>query len=219
MQRQIPGAVALLLVGLVACGDNGMTGSGDADVVDLTGDGFAVVDAEDAFANIEDATLEAEMRMSAALEDPEEFARHRMHPRRHGSHLGPILIRLHLDEQQRLDVLGAVMDHREAVRGVLAGLRAANADLIAAANEERATVLQSLAAGRITRDEARSMLAQISRRTREAIRSNPENEPYLQALCDARLALFETIRSILREDQQVTWDAWVAGLARDCTNG
>jgi hypothetical protein len=207
----------MLAFALGACSQGGETASSPgASPSSLLGEDFAVVDAEDAYANIEDATLDQEMAMSPVFTDPERFRRHHRHPGLAGCHLGLVLMQLGLDDDQRMAVRAAVMMHRRQIRAILEQLRAANASLIEAANVRRAEIIAAYRAGDITREEAARQLYELSVRTREAIRNNPDNEPFLQALCDSRIALFEEIRSILNDEQRETWDAWLAGLPGSC---
>ena len=210
-------ALFIFALALGACSQGGeTTPSPGASSTSLLSEAFAVVDAEDAFANIEDATLDQEMAMNPVFSDPESFRRHRRHPGHAGCHLGFVLMQLGLDDDQRLAVRAAVMTHRRQIRAIMEQLRAANAPLIEAANVRRAEIIAAYRAGDITRDEAARQLYELSVRTREAIRNNPDNGPFLQALCDSRIALFEEIRSILNDEQRAAWDAWLAGLPGPC---
>jgi hypothetical protein len=104
---------------------------------------------------------------------------------------------------------------RTCAQEPLESLRAANQDLIDAANAQRKEVLAALRNGDITREEAHVQLQAINESTRQAIRDNPDNAPFLQALCDCRNALFTGIRALLTEEQQTKWDEWVAGLTNE----
>ena len=106
--------------------------------------------------------------------------------------------------------------HRGCVQEPLQAFREANQDAIAAANEQRQAIKDAVQNGDITREEARQQLRELSESTREAIRNNPENEPFKEALCACKLAHFDNIRAGLNETQQATWDAWVASLEGGC---
>jgi hypothetical protein len=206
----------MLAFALAACSQGGETTTQSATPSSVLGEDFAVVDPEDAFANIEDATLDQEMAMRSVFSDPEQFRRHHRHPGHIGCHLGFILMHLGLDEGQRLEIREAVMMHRREIRSILERLREVNADLIAAANAKRREIIAAYQAGDITREEAKQQLYELSVRTREAIRNNPDNEPIFKALCDVRIALFEKIRSILNDEQREKWDTWTGGLTGEC---
>jgi hypothetical protein len=207
----------LLLAGLVGCDSNDVTGSQGPDPGSLDSPDFAVVDSEDALANVEDATFETDMAMHAVfLGDGRDFKRHFRHPRSPGSHLAPILRELDLDEEQREEIRGLLMIHRMRIRMALEGLREANQPLIDQANAERRAIVAQFQAGEITREEAREMLRELNARTREAIRNNPDNAPFLRAICDSRIELFGEIRQVLDDDQRAVWDAWVSGLPGEC---
>lgn len=202
---------------LAACSQGGeTTTSPSASLSSLASEDFAVVDAEDAFANIDDATLDHEMAMNPVFSDPERFRRHHRHPGQVGCHLGSILLQLGLDDDQRLAVRAAIMAHRRHVLAVLERLREANAPLIEAANARRAEIIAAYRASDITREEAERLLIELCIRTRQAIRNNPDSEPYLQELCASRIALFEEVRSILNDEQREIWDAWLSGLPGSC---
>jgi hypothetical protein len=176
---------------------------------------FAVVDAEDAFSNVQDATIASEMVMNQAVGDG-PFDRNDGHPGGPGSHLGVVLRHLNLTDGQVRAVRSFALDHRVRVRDALEGIRRVNLDTIRAANEERREILERLDAGEITREEAGELLRALSDRTRDAIRANPLNEPYLRMICVSIGQLFADIRSILGPNQQAAWDDWVAGLDHPC---
>jgi len=211
-------ATFMLMLALAACSQGGdsTTSSPSASPSSLMSEDFAVVDAEDAFANIEDATLDHEMAMQSVFSDPEQFRRHLRYPGQIGCHLGLILMQLGLDEDQRLAIREAIMMHRREIRAILERLREANAALIDAANARRREILAAYGAGEITREEAMRQLYELSVRTREAIRNNPDNAPFYAALCDSRVELFDEVRSILTDEQRGQWDAWLAGLPGRC---
>jgi hypothetical protein len=142
-----------------------------------------------------------------------DSAGHLLRPDLHppGSHLRFILSQLDLTMEQIEEIRAAVMRYREAIREPLEALRAVNQDILDAANAEREEILRAFNAGQITREEAASRLFELNLRTRAAIRSNPENAPYLRAICEARQQLFEEIRAILGLDAQIQWDGWALG--------
>lgn len=185
------------------------------DLSELNTSAFAVVDEEDAYANVEDGTLSAEMVMNPA-DTGGEFVRHWRHRGGPCSHLGPILRELQPGQNQIRAIREFVREHRERVRDALEGIRRVNLDTLRAANEERLEIRERYEAGEITREEAFELLRELGDRTREAIRSNPENEPYLRMICASRGQLFADIRSVLGPNQQADWDDWVATLDCPC---
>ena len=212
-------AAFVLIAGLVGCDNGGTDSPNNTDPNSFNTDSFAIVDPEDAFANIEDATLDSEMAMKSVYRDGDGgFARHHMHPKGPGSHLAPVLFRLGLDRDQVRQLVEIIWQHRGASRDAFEGLRDANADLIELANAERRSIVEAYRAEEITREEAIEQLRALNQRTREAIRNNPANDPYLREICENRLSLFEDIRSILTGDQVALWDGWLAGLDDDCIN-
>ncbi len=208
------------LAGSLACDSGGgITSSPNPDPGSLASDTFAVVDAEDAFANLEEATLNAAMAMGSAFQPTGGFSRKSRHPRGEGSHLGPILVDLDLDASQRERIRELIREQHAQVRPLLESIRAVNAEIIQQANEDRRAIVDAFLDGTITRDDALTQVRELNEATQEAIRSNPANEPFLQRICGTRRGLFGRIRAILTDDQAVAWDAWVAGLDDDCLNG
>ena len=219
MYRWMLATVALLPLGLLGCDSgSGINGSRESDNSTLLSDSFAVVGAEDAYANVRDATFEQEMAMNPVIA-AQGFARHHRHSGSAGSHLAPILMDFGLDQHQMMEILGALMSHRGTIRDALEGLREANSELINQANAERRAIIDSYEAGDISREQAAQQLQDLSEHTRDAIRNNPANEPHLQALCDARQGLFDSIRTILTDSQRDRWDAWVASRPGACFGG
>lgn len=216
MKRAAILAIFPLILAFGACDSEDPTRPAPPETASLMTDAYAVVDEEDAFANIQDATLDEPMAMEAVYADPAQFRRHPNHPGHPGSHLGPILARLGLDEAQKAAIREAILDHRRRIRPVLEDLRDANAELLAAANAERQEIVEAYWAGEISREEAVRRLVELAIRTRQAIRENPENVPYLRMLCESKRALFAEIRSILNEEQRAIWDRWVETLPGSC---
>ena len=218
---------------LMIIGCNTETGVSDDAQIDFESGAFALFDFEDAVGAVEDATMENMMRIDPALLNG-GFFRNNGHfgprgPRgpfgrggpqglgaRFGNHLGPILKDLGLTEEQRTQLRELMSEHRECVQEPLQAFREANQDLIADANEQRQGIKEAVQNGDLSREEAREQLHELSESTREAIRNNPDNEPFKEALCACKLAHFDNVRDILDETQQATWDAWVASLESGC---
>ncbi len=210
----------LLLTGSPACDSGGgITSTPGPDSGSYASDAFAVVDAEDAFSSLEEATLDAAMAMPSAFQSTGGFSRKARHPRGGGSHLGPILVDLGLDPSQRERIRDLIREQHALVRPLLESIRAVNADIIGQANEDRRAIVEAFLGGTITRDEALAQVRELNEATQEAIRNNPANEPLLEQICGTRRGLFGRIRAILTDDQAATWDVWVAGLDDDCLNG
>jgi hypothetical protein len=210
----VTAAMALVLAGC----DSGSDGSGGATTAagDLTGDAYAVVGAEDVYASIEDATMLQAMHMDPVMPGDGTFHRHRRHPGHPGSHVGVILMQLDLTEEQAMEIRAILAQHREDVQPILEQLRLVNQPIVERANQERAQIMQQLRNDEITPEEARRLMNRLNERTREAIRNNPDNVPYLMQLCEAKRDLFDAIRAVLDETQQALWDDWVAGLPGPC---
>ncbi len=212
-------AVATALILAAGCSDGNTDLSDvsdpDGDLAALSTDAFAVIGAEDVFAAVEYATLDSDMTMQA-VEADDGFHRHPNHPHHAGSHLGPILRQLDLTSEQIEDIRSLIRAHREAIREPLRGLFEANREIIEAANHERRRIVEAHRNGQIDAQQAHQMLHSVSRVQHEAIRNNPDNAPFLQAICEARRDLFAGIRAVLDEDQVLLWDEWLARLPGPC---
>ena len=204
--------LAVLLIAIVApaCSDNDVDGRDDADSVLFASDAFALAGIEDMFDQMQDATEFRDFTMGPVLNGDGRFH----HPgRRHdrpGNHLGLPLRLLGLSRDQQEAIRDAIRDYQMEVREQMEGMRAANQSIVDAANAERDEIFRALEAGEITPGEAMERLRDLNERTHQAIRDNPANEPYRQAICAAREALYDEIRSILDPTQQLDWDSWVA---------
>ncbi len=210
----VPFLTALLLLAGAGCDNSGVVDSGARDG-ELGSEAFAVVNAEDAFANIEDATFVVPMVMNPVFSGG-HFFRHPSHPRRPGSHLRAILRELDLSREQIDEIRALIRAHREEIQLALQGLREVNLEILEAAEAERQEILDQLEAGEITAEEAQEMIHALNHATREAIRNNPANQPFLDAICQAKRDLLEAIGAILDPDQKSQWDDWVSTLQGDC---
>ena len=191
---------------------------------------FAILDYEDVMDSVTSATIEEPIEIDSTLcsgdclREGRRFGRGGprgpMGPRLRrigtGNHLGRILTKLHFTEDQRAQLHELMSAHRECVKEPLNTICETSRELIKDANEQRKVILATLKEGEVDREEAREQLRELSESTREAIRDNPENEEALEALCACKLDLFENIRSILHEEQQLLWDEWVSGLEGPC---
>lgn len=210
-------AVALILAAGCSDGNTDVSDVSDpgGNVASLSTDAFAVVGAEDAFAAVDYATLDDDMSMQP-VEADDSFHRHPNHPHHAGSHLGPILRQLDLTSDQIEDIKALIHAHREAIREPLRGLYEVNRPIIEAANHERRRIVSAFRNGEISAEQAHQMLHSVSRVQHEAIRTNPDNAPFLQAICEARRDLLSGIRAVLDEDQRMLWDEWLARLPGPC---
>lgn len=220
----------LLLTGFPGCNGN-LTDANQADGIDLASGEFAVFDTNDIMDQIQDATIDSDMSFSRDFMNGNLFRRGgrfgmggpRMSgPRRSrgrtGNHFG-VLKDLALTDEQKTQAREAMAGHRDCIQAHLQAFRDANQAIIDAANEQRRAIRESVRAGELTREEARAQIGAINASTREAILNNPDSQGPIQALCDCKTALFDSIRAILDETQQVAWDEWVAGLSGLCFGG
>jgi hypothetical protein len=163
---------------------------------------------EDALDGIHDMTFEHPMTFAP------DFREGR--PRGHGPRARPILRWLGLDRDQRMLFRDAMIAGRDCTRPVLDEMREANQDVLADANEQRMAILQAYDDGEITREEAEVQIRELSQATREAIRNDPENAQFKDAICLCRSETIDAIRAILDTEQQGVWDSWVAGHSPGC---
>ena len=209
--------VLAILASVTACNSTSgdLAAPGQPDLAALDTDQFAVVDQEDAFATIKDASVDTDMTWEPVMDGP-LFHRHRNHPGHLGSHLRYVLHDLGITFEQLELIRGFVHDHIERIIPEFRGLREVNQPIIEEANRQRRAIMEALNKGDITREEAVRMMIQLMVETRMAIRNNPDNLPFLTAICESKKQLFADIRSILTEEQQAIWDAWVARLGGPC---
>jgi hypothetical protein len=216
--RAIRSAVLAILVvaviGALACSSDGTGMSRRAGLEALETNAVAVADADDAFANVHDATVDAPMSMDAVVSGPDW--RHDVHPQLPGSHLGPILRELEITREQLRQILGFVVAHWTRVERAFAGIREVNSAIIAEANVIRERIVHALHNGDITREEAERRLRGLNMRIREAIRNNPANEVFKRVICESKIHLLRSVRSVLEPRQQAAWDRWVASLDGPC---
>ncbi len=228
MNSTFPFLIIMTFLMIIGC--NTGTGVNNDSQLDFESGAFALFDFEDAVGAVEDATIENLMRMNPGLFNGDFFRTNGpFGPRgprgpsgrggsgaRFGNHLGSILRNLGLTEEQRTQLHELMAGHRECVQEPLQAFREANQDLITAANEQRQAIMDALQNGDLTREKAREQLRELSESTREAIRNNPDNEPFKEAMCACKTANFDNVRAVLDETQQATWDAWVATLDGGC---
>ena len=211
----IASILAVWIVGVLACSSDGTGTSRRGGLEALQTDAVAIVDAEDAFANLRDATLDSPMSMDR-VPSGSDFRRHDRHPQPPGSHLGPILTELDITREQLREILRFVVAHWMRVERALRGLREVNEAIIAEANRIRERIVQAVHNGDVTREEAELRLRELNMRTREAIRNNPANEVFERVICESKINLLRAVRSVLEPRQQHVWDRWVASLEGPC---
>ena len=208
------GLAWLALAGLTACQQN-LGPEENNEVTNLDSAELAVAGFDDFMASVDDATLDKEMGMSPV------FHGGRFHHRRPGflfgpgAHVGKILRELGVSSDQISQIRELLQAQRTCAQEPLESLRAANQDLIDAANAQRRAVLDSVRNGELTREQAHARIKAINDSTHQAIRDNPDNAPFLQTLCACRTTLFAGIRALLTEAQQAQWDEWVASVTDD----
>ncbi len=209
--------VLAVLASVTACSSSSgeLAAPGQPDLAALDTDQFAVVDQEDVFATIQDASVDTDMTWEPVM-DGTIFHRHRNHPGHLGSHLRHVLHELGITFEQLELIRGFVRDHIDRIIPELRGLREVNQPIIEEANRKRMAIVKAYRNGDITREEAARMLIQLMVETHLAIRNNPDNLPFLTAICESKKQLFADIRSVLTDGQQSIWDAWVARLGGPC---
>ena len=207
-------AMGLLLV--VSSCQNDASLDSQFSLDELRTDAFAVVDYYDVDANIQDATIDANLSMNPVFKTSSGFRRHAGYRGGKGGHLGQILRQLGITEEQGAGIKELVKAHRESVKASFEALRAVNQDIIDDAKSKRKEILDAMRIGTITREEAKEQLKAFSQSKREAIANNPESAPHIEAICSAKVALFESIRTLFAGSQQSGWDDWVAGLEGIC---
>ncbi len=207
-----------LFIGFSGCeGDLGV--NNDFSLSDLNSDEFAVPDFADVEANIQDATIESDMAMNPVFGQGGKFQRRGGYRGGKGGHIGGILRQLGITEDQGAAIKELISAHRESMKETFEALREANTEIFEQTKADRQVIIDAMKAGEITREEARAQLHELSTAKREAVANNPESAPLLQAICDAKLALFADVRALLDETQATAWDEWVTELDGPCFGG
>ena len=136
----------------------------------------------------------------------------RMTDKRKFMPLARVLRQLGLDDAQKELLQGFMFDYRICIRESVMDLREAEQALMAPFNERRREIFAAYKNGDITREEAMLQLQTLREEIKAALEENDFRLQACEAMKECQKAFFESIRSMLTEEQQVIWDEWVANL-------
>jgi Spy/CpxP family protein refolding chaperone len=198
--------------------------------IDFDSPQFAIIDYLDAQNGIEEATLETDMSFNNSLFGYSFLASHDfkagMGPMMKGDpwmvrydwnkHLGWILRKLDLTDDQKTKVGDLVKAYHESMKLLVQEFRDANKPIVESTNTERKAILESLKAGTITREEAKNQLKALNERTRKAIDENPKSIEIRKKMCELTQKLLDDIKKLLTDEQKTKWDLFTRGMKKPC---
>ncbi|GEM_PF-882186 len=201
---------------------------------------FAVIDYNDLMNGVEDATIDNEMVFSNSLHsygfiNMSSFVQGNISGMMNGGimsvtgggnnwmikfdwvkHLGVILRRLNLTEDQKGKVKDAVTAFHTAMKPLVQQFKDANADIIKTANEARKLIVEDIKAGKLTREEAATKLKKLNDETRDKIKNNSKTVEVKTKMCDAKGKLFVEIEKIFTPDQLGKWKTTISKFPNPC---
>jgi hypothetical protein len=146
---------------------------------------------------VEDATLENEVRVKP---NPNDRGGERPEVGRPGP-FDRLLKALSLTSDQALKVRVLLDEHKKCVEAALLVFKESNASIIEAANAARKDVLAQLEAGEITREEARAAIRSINESARAAIKNNPVTARVREMLKACDEEFLRQLASLLTDEQ------------------
>ncbi|MFH1051789.1 MAG: hypothetical protein V1779_12780 [bacterium] len=132
--------------------------------------------------------------------------------------LAKILRALQLDDLQKEQVKGFMLDFRLCHREAMLALRESEKELLAPFNEQRRLIYEAYKSGEITREEAARQLKLLAQEVRQVMKDNPARIEACEAMKECRRLLLANIGGVLTEEQLVKWNEWLSRLPEiDCT--
>ncbi|MCX7874664.1 MAG: hypothetical protein N2321_00710 [Melioribacteraceae bacterium] len=131
-------------------------------------------------------------------------------------HLGLILRKLNLTDEQKTKVADLTKAYHEAMKGLVQQFKDANKSIVEAANAERKAIAQDLKDGKITRQQAMDKIKALNEKTKKAIDENPASVRIKKQMCDLTKKLLDDIKALLNADQVTKWDAAIKNLKLPC---
>ncbi len=123
-------------------------------------------------------------------------------------HLGIILRKLNL-KQEQIDAIKILLRERmDCVRTAMQRLRESERAILQAANQERRAIMQQAKDEGWTREQLKAALQALAQRTREALKNNPVREEVCLEIKDCTKTLLDGIEALLTPEQLVIWQEW-----------
>ncbi|MFZ5946744.1 MAG: Spy/CpxP family protein refolding chaperone [Stygiobacter sp.] len=190
---------------------------------------FAIIDYSDAQNGIEEATLDSDMSFNPKLFGYSFMVSGDFKPgmgpmmkdlwmSRYdwNKHLGLILRKLNLTDEQKSKVADLMKAYHESMKPLVQQFRDANKAIVDSANAERKAIAQDLKDGKITRQEAMDKIKVLNEKTKKAIDENPVSVQIKKQMCDLTKKLLDDIKALLNTDQIAKWDNHVKNLKLPC---
>lgn len=133
-----------------------------------------------------------------------------------GKHLGLILRRLNLSDDQKIAVKALMTTYHTNMKPLVQQFREANKDIVIDANAKRKAIVDDFKNGIITREEASAKLKELNQATHDKIANNPVTIEIKAKMCTERNNLLDGIASILNADQLTKWNDFVAKFPNPC---
>jgi len=138
---------------------------------------------------------------------------------------GDLLRALKLTPEQQETVKGLLAAHEDCMKAAMSALRESERAILAPFNEKRNAIREAVKNGSMTREEARTALAEINKSAREALRANADaRKAAAEAAKKCREDFMTALRGILSPEQLPVLERWLAaqsgpkGGGRDTTN-
>ncbi|KAA3616562.1 MAG: hypothetical protein DWQ05_12595 [Calditrichaeota bacterium] len=216
-------AVLLFFIAMNACKTESAVSPDEAANENYESSQYAVYEFEDETAAISDATLESDMSLAQdsptdhhALNENRGRSDFMQRRREQGMHLKYLLVGLQLSDEQRTQVQDFLAQYRECIAVPLQEFRDEASPIIEAARAQRQTLIDSVNAGALTREEARDQLRALNLEKREELKALQVELGLLEAMCECKLSLFTNISGLLSEEQKAVYDAWYTKLEGVC---
>lgn len=190
---------------------------------------FAVIDYSDAQNGIEEATIDTDMSFNNTLFGYSFMVSGDFKPGMGpilkdlwmirydwNKHLGLILRKLNLSDDQKAKVGDLMKAYHESMKPLVQQFRDANKSIVEAANTERKAIAQDLKDGKITRQEAMDKIKALNQKTKNAIDTNPASIEIKAKMCDLTKKLLADIKALLTGDQVEKWDNFVKNIKLPC---
>ncbi|OGU12477.1 MAG: hypothetical protein A2X61_02645 [Ignavibacteria bacterium GWB2_35_12] len=124
-------------------------------------------------------------------------------------HLGMILRKLDLTQEQIDAVKLLLREHMDCVRTAMQRLRESERAILQSANQERRTIMQQAKEEGWTREQLKAALQELAQSTREELKNNPVRVEVCLAIKDCTKTLLDGIEALLLSTEQLEiWTSW-----------
>ncbi|TAL70746.1 MAG: hypothetical protein EPN82_01235 [Bacteroidetes bacterium] len=123
-------------------------------------------------------------------------------------HLGMILRKLNLTQDQIDSIKVLLRAHMDCVREQMHILRESERTIIQQANQERRQIMQQAKDEGWTRVQLKQALKDLALKTREALKNNPVRTEVCEAIKACNKTLLDGIEALLNAEQLIIWQEW-----------